>query len=369
MRIGIDGRWFFRGNPSGRVVVRHLLEEMILHHPEHDYFVFLSRRDGDLTFPFPGRAVNLLYLPGANGLLSNCLFLPWRARKLKLDACLSFYFSPPVGHFKKIAWINDVIFLEFPEYFTWRERLYFRPLRLLSRRADRICTLSRSEKERMARLGFAPAEKIVPVALGVAAAYAPAAQHDPRKLVEVKARYGLPDRFLLYVGRLNERKNILHLLEALRALKNNDIRLVLAGDADWKMFDLNGKIGELGLGERVMLLGRIPDADLPGLYALAAVFCYLSYAEGFGLPPLEAMASGVPVVVSACDSLPEVCGPAGTYVDPDQPAGIARAIDTLMSDPRLREEKMALGLEQARSFTWKQSAETLLGVFHDMLSQ
>jgi glycosyltransferase involved in cell wall biosynthesis len=362
MRIGIDGRWFFRGNPSGRVVVRNLLQQLVQNHAEHEYFVFLPRRDRGLQFPFPDSRVHLLYVAGANGLFSNCLFLPWQARKLGLDVCLFFYFSGCFGKYKKIVWINDIIFHAYPDYFTWKERFYFWPIRFLSRWAANILTLSRSEKERMLGFKYAAAEKITVVPLGVDEGFLPLAEHTPSRIREVKAMYALPERFLLYVGRMNERKNILNLLKAVNALEDQNIKLILAGSVDWKMFDLQMKIKELSLQGRVQLLGQVLEADLPVLYAQATVFCFVSLAEGFGLPPLEAMASGVPVVVSDRDSMPEVCSEAAIYVDPQKPEDIAAAIDRLLKDGGLREEKRVKGLLRAKCFTWKESANRLLQV-------
>lgn len=359
MRIGIDGRWLFRGNPSGRVVVRNLAWQLLEHHPENEYFIFLSRRDRQRPWPWQRANVHAVYLPGAIGIVSVCMLLPWKAAKLGLDACLSFHFPPLGGTYKKIVWIDDVIFLEHPEFFTWKERLYFWPIRRLARLADRISTVSRSEMARMARLGFAPAANIACVPDGVDARFRPASGHDARRLREVRERYGLPERYLLYVGRMNVRKNIQNLLLALPRVRDREIRLFLAGKPAWKMFDLPARVAKLGLSGRVVLLGEVADEDLPALYAQATVFCYVSLAEGFGLPPLEAMASGVPAVVSDRDALPEVCGEAGTYVDPARPEAIAAAIDSLLGDPAARERKRRQGLERAGMFTWRQSAEQL----------
>ncbi len=367
MRIGFDGRWFFSGNPSGKVMVGKLLQELILHHPEHDYFVFLPRRERHLEFPWQAPNVRLVHVAGKNGLLVNCFSLPWRARELGLDVCLFFYFSGRFGKYKKIVFVNDITFLAYPEYFTWREKLYFWPIRFLGRWAARICTLSLSEKERMIRFHYASADKIAVVPLGVDEGFLPLSGHDPDRVRAVRERYGLPERFLLYVGRMNERKNISNLLKAMGILQDKKIKLVLAGKVDWKMFDLQEKIMELGLQDRVLLLGQVQETDLPVLYAEATVFCYVSFAEGFGLPPLEAMASGVPVVVSDRDSLPEVCADAGSYVDPLQPGDIAAAIDRLLMDRGLREEKRAKGLLRAKYFSWKQSADQLLQICREVV--
>lgn len=367
MRIGFDGRWFFSGNPSGKVIVRQLLRQLIIHHAEHEYFVFLPRREQHLEFWLQAPHVKIVYTAGKNGFLINCISIPWQARKLDLDVCVFFYFSGVFGRYKKIVFINDITFLAYPEYFTWKERLYFWPMHFLNRRADRICTLSRSEKERIVRFNYAPADKIAVVSLGVDEGFVPLSGHDPQRIQEVKAAYGLPEQFLLYVGRMNERKNILNLLKAVKALEDQNIKLVLAGKVNWKMFDLHLKIKELALQDRVLLLGQVAEADLPVLYALATIFCYVSFAEGFGLPPLEAMASGVPVVVSDRDSLPEVCAEAGSYVDPQKPEDIAAAIDRLLLDPELREEKRANGLLRAKCFPWQESADKLLQVCREVV--
>jgi glycosyltransferase involved in cell wall biosynthesis len=366
MRIGFDGRWFFSGNPSGKVVVRQLLRQLIVHHPEHEYFIFLPRRQRHMEFRLHAPHVKLIYTAGANGFLANCISLPWQARKLGLDVCLFFYFSGVFGKYKKIVFVNDISFFVFPEYFTWKEKLYFWPIRFLCRRAARICTLSCSEKKRMVRFNYAAAARITVVSLGVDEGFAPLSDHAPSRIQEIRTMYGLPERFLLYVGRMNERKNILNLLKAVKALEDQNIKLVLAGKADWKMFDLQVKIKELALQDRVLLIGQVPEADLPALYAQATVFCYVSFAEGFGLPPLEAMASGVPLVVSDRDSLPEVCGEAGNYVDPQNPEDIAAAIDRLLRDPELREQKRAKGLLRAKCFPWKESADKLLQVCREV---
>jgi glycosyltransferase involved in cell wall biosynthesis len=367
MRIGFDGRWFFSGNPSGKVMACKLLQQLIAGHPEHEYFVFLPRRERHLEFRLQAPHVKLIYTTGANGLLANCISLPWQARKLDLDVCVFFYFSGVFGKYKKIVFVNDITFLANPGYFTWKEKLYFRPIRFLNRWAARICTLSRSEKERMVRFKYAATDKIAVVSLGVDERFAPLSEHAQSRIREVRATFGLPDRFLLYVGRMNERKNILNLLKAVNALKDKNIKLVLAGKVDWKMFDLQVKIKELALQDRVLLLGQVAEADLPVLYALATIFCYVSFAEGFGLPPLEAMASGVPVVVSDRDSLPEVCAAAGSYADPQKPEDIAAAIDRLLTDPNLREEKRAKGLLRAKCFSWEKSADKLLQVCREVV--
>jgi glycosyltransferase involved in cell wall biosynthesis len=137
----------------------------------------------------------------------------------------------------------------------------------------------------------------------------------------------------------------------------------LAGSYDWKMFDVKSFIAEHNLQNRVQLLGFVDDVDLPLLYHLSKIFCFISFDEGFGLPPLEAMASGKPVIVANKGSLPEVCGSAGIYVDPNNPKQIGEAITKLISSPTRIIEMSAKGLKQASNFSWKKTGEEFLKMF------
>lgn len=362
LRIGFDAKWFFSGNPSGRVIVRNILDQWLTRPGPHEFYIFLKKEDRFKDFPYQGPHIHPVYVWGRINLLSNLLAVPLKARSLKLDAVIFQYFSPLFSHFKRIVFINDAIYRSHPEYFTLMERLYFSPIRFLARRAHRVCTISESEKGRLVRHKFSPEERIDVVHLGVDKRFKPQPAHDSIALAGVISTYRLPEKFLLYVGRLNARKNLPNLLKALALLKDRSMPLVLAGAYDWKMFDLGPLIGELGIGHRVIYTGFVEDRHLPALYSLAGIFCYVSFDEGFGLPPLEAMASGVPVVVANSGSLPETCGNAGNYVDPFDPADIARAIDLLLADRDLYEKQRNIGLDRAARFTWEQSAANLLSV-------
>ena len=369
MRIGIDAKWFFHGNPSGRVVVQNLVKHLIQGFPENEYYIFLDRRDKQLVFPYAGFNVHLVYLWAGVNLLSNVFVLPFKASGCKLDVCLLQYFTPPFSNFKSITYVHDVIFLSHPEYFTLKERIYLHSIKLLSRFAHRICTGSNNEKKRLAAYRIHNPGKISVIYNGVDNRFRPREMQDSALLRETVVKYGLPDRFLLYVGRLNERKNIANLLESLVHVENKSIPLVLAGSYDWKMFDVEAMIDGLGIRDRVVLTGFVEDQFLHALYALATVFCFVSRDEGFGLPPLEAMASGVPVVVSNCACIPEICGEAGNYVDPDLPGEIAAQIDNLLENEALYSRKREMGLKRSRDFQWDMSAEKILGVVTEVLSE
>jgi glycosyltransferase involved in cell wall biosynthesis len=343
-------------------MVRGMLGEMVAQKGNSEFFIFLRRCDRHLDFPYRGPGIHPVYVVGRPNLLANMFALSWKAWRLKLDAGIFQYFAPPFCRCRRIVIIHDIIFEERPEYFTLAERIYFRPMRWLARRAQVIATISHVEKMRLVRRGYAKEGSIEVLHPGVSDRFKPLEDIPPLRREEVRSRFGLPPRFLLYLGRLNVRKNILALLNALTCLNDQTIPLVLAGAADGKEEDIEAEIRRLGLAERIIRTGYVCDGDLPVLMALATLFCYVSYDEGFGLPVLEAMSCGVPVVVSRKEVLQEICGPAGNYVDPGDPGSIAAAIDRLLADPALRHSQSALGRVQCLQFSWRRSAERLLAL-------
>lgn len=366
MRIGFDGRWFFQGNPSGRVVVRNLLQQLIMHHPEHEYFIFLPRHDRDLPFPFPGPRVHLLYMASVNGLLSNCFLFPWRARKMELDVGIFQYFTPCFSKFRRIVYIHDAIFKTHPHFFPFWERCYFLPMKFFARCAHLIITVSQAEQRQLQALGFSCRGKIEVIANGVSRVFRPVEAHPQDQLRQIALRYSLPDRFILYVGRIDVRKNIPGLLHAFAQLQEINVQLILVGSGDPRKQHIEAIIQKHGIIEKVRFIGWVNDADLPLLYAQACAFVYPSFVEGFGLPPLEALASGVPAVVSDIDVMHEVCGNAALYVNPHDHVSIAAGLRKVMTDIDLRRELRIRGLAQAAKFNWEHSIEKLFDLIVDL---
>ncbi len=366
MKIGLDAKWLFSGNPSGKVVVTNLLKYLIEINELHQLYIFLKKGEENLSFPFPKRNVKLIYVWGKNNQLSNLFVLPKHIRRLKLDVFLSFYFSPLFINCKKVVFVFDAIFKSNPEYFTRKELFYFSTIKPLAQKSDLILTISESEKKRLIRYGIGTQKNVDVIYMGVEPKFRPIEKHNIDEVTRVKLKYNLPDNFLLYVGRLNVRKNIPNLLKAISILKNDSIKMVLVGKFDWKNFNLPEILKELEIVDKVILSGFVDEGDLPILYSLAKLFCFVSYDEGFGLPPLESMASGIPVIVASSGSLPEVCGDAGVYCDPDNPNDIAEKIKTLLSDPILYNEKKQKGLDISQNFNWKSSSQKLLNLFEQL---
>jgi glycosyltransferase involved in cell wall biosynthesis len=259
--------------------------------------------------------------------------------------------------------IHDLSTLLFPQHHTRLHRWFDRfSLPIMARRASAIIADSASTARDVSdRLGVPPG-KVRVVHLGV--------DHDrfhPREPAEARARVqaalNLRPPYVLSVGTLEPRKNLLTLLQACRLLPDTAPTLVLAGGQGWGNQPLSAAIDALGLRKRVAMAGFVDEDLLPDLYAAADAFAYPSLYEGFGLPALEAMACGAPVVASRTSSLPEVVGEAGLLVDPRDPRALAEALQRLAGDAALRRTLSQAGIRQAARFSWERAARETLAVY------
>jgi glycosyltransferase involved in cell wall biosynthesis len=231
------------------------------------------------------------------------------------------------------------------------------------RHADFVTADSENTRNDLTTLLDVEPERVAVVYGGVDPRFHPIT--DEIELQTTRVKYGLFSPFILYVGTIEPRKNLGRLLQAytrLRKKKNIRHRLVIAGGLGWLYHDVLREIEELTADNEVIFLGRVPDDDLPSLYSLADLFVFPSLYEGFGLPPLEAMACGVPVVCSNSSSLPEVVGDAGVLVSPLDTDALSDAIGELLADPVQRAEFGRRGRDRSRLFTWDRSARQLLDI-------
>ena len=272
---------------------------------------------------------------------------------------------PPVLHARTLVTVHDLSFMRVPECSDPRLRSYLMDVVPASvRRADVVLADSYSTRADVIELLGVDPSRVEVVYAGVEERFQ--RERDADVLAAVRSRYQLPERFVLGLGTLQPRKNFPRLIEAyarLVATMGPGIRLVIAGGPGWKFEDIFRRVEELGLRDSVLLPGYVADEHLPALYSLADVFVFPSLYEGFGLPPLEAMACGTPVVASNVSSLPEVVGDAALKVDPFDVAALSEAMARLLSDAPVRAELIQRGLDQARRFTWPQSAIALLQVY------
>jgi glycosyltransferase involved in cell wall biosynthesis len=260
-------------------------------------------------------------------------------------------------------------FFLYPQLHTRSKQAFF-PLtiRASARSADAIIAVSESTRADSIRLLGIPGEKIIATPLGVDPAFRPI--RDLESLDVVRQRYNLPDRFILYVGLVEPRKNLSGLIRAYRSALEGGIahRLVVVGRFGWSYQQVLDEIEALGLQERVQFTGYIPQADLPIVYNLASLFVYPTLYEGFGLPALEAMACGTPVVTSNVASLPEIIGEAGVLIPPGDQQALSQALQDVLSDPGLQTHLAIKGPQQASQFTWERTARQTLQVYRQVLA-
>jgi glycosyltransferase involved in cell wall biosynthesis len=273
---------------------------------------------------------------------------------------------PRLRRARSVFTLHDTAYIHQPQYHLPRNRIYLRLMmpRFLAR-SDAVIAVSEHTRRDAERWYGLTGSRLHVIPEGVDAAFHPVT--DAGVVADVRARYHLPQRFILYVGTIEPRKNLVTLLEAYSALRaggrHADVGLVIAGGKGWLYGDFFTRLRALGLEDSVRLTGYVPEADLPPLMSSADVFAFPSSFEGFGLPPLEAMASGVPVVSSNASSLPEVVGEAGLLVPPQDVGGWTEALGRLLADSQLSAELRGRGLERAKLFTWEAAARKTLAVY------
>lgn len=277
--------------------------------------------------------------------------------------------APLASRCPTVVTVHDLSFLRFPEAFRRANRTYLAWItRLSTRRAARVIAVSESTRRDVIDLCGVPEARVVTVPNGVDEQYCPA---EPAAVAEFRRRKGLPERFLLYLGTLEPRKNLEALIAAYARLPERAgagrPKLVIAGGKGWFFETIFARVAELGLADDVLFPGYVPAAELPWWYRAAELFVYPSRFEGFGLPVLEAMACGTPVVTTTASSLPEVAGDAALLVDPDDTAGLTAALSRVLTDAALRADLGEAGLRQAARFSWARTAAQTAQVYRAIL--
>jgi glycosyltransferase involved in cell wall biosynthesis len=368
MRIGFDLRPFLREETGVGVYLRNLLFELAGLDAENEYFLFSAswkdRFAADRVPPFarghfrdhrwPVRAVNFLWQdlgrPTLDRLFGTRLDLTHSATPLPL---------PTRG--RTIVTVCDLFYMEDPGRADREARRKFlRKTEGALRAADGIITISDFSRRGIVERFGIPQEKIKTTYLGLSPEFA--APPRPERVAALRKEFGLPGDFLLFVGASEPRKNLPGLLQALSILHRSGrkIPLVLVGRAGGDSNRLASQIGELGLRDWVRAAGYRPDADVHALYAAATALVFPSFAEGFGLPLLEAMACGLPAAVSGCSALPEIGGDAAVYFDPADAEQMAAVIGGLLGDEPRRQELREKGRLRARDFAWSKTAAATL---------
>jgi glycosyltransferase involved in cell wall biosynthesis len=281
------------------------------------------------------------------------------------------YVLPPLTPCKAVVTIHDCIHLRFPQYLPNRlGYAYARSsLWVAAHRSNRVLTVSDASKRDILRYFHVPEGKIDVIYNAIDERFGERPAED--EVNRVRERYQLNDPFILYAGNIKPHKNLERLIEAFHILRRHDlehVKLLIIGDEISKYATLRRAVHRHKLHKHVRFFGFVPDQTLAILYRLADVFVFPSLYEGFGLPPLEAMASGTPVVTSNVSSLPEVVGDAALLIDPYDPEGIAHAMRRVLTEPALRDELTRRGLARASEFSWDRSVRRVREIYDEVLS-
>lgn len=287
---------------------------------------------------------------------------PFAARRDRLDLMHSMAFATPrLAPCPVVVTIYDLSFIENPETFPAAQRRYLAAeTAYSSRQATRLIAISESGRRDIHRVYGTPLSRIDVIAPGVGAAYRPLSADE---VAAFRRRQGLPDTFLLHVGTLQPRKNIPVLLEALAHLGRPGLPLVLIGGKGWSYEAIFARVSALGLGDQVRFAGYVADEELPLWYGAASALVVPSLYEGFGLPIVEALACGTPVVAADSSSLPEAGGDVALYFDPRDPAELAARLATTLDDPAIRARARTAGPAHAAHFSWARAGQETAAVY------
>ncbi|HKP54198.1 MAG TPA: glycosyltransferase family 1 protein [Chloroflexia bacterium] len=301
------------------------------------------------------------------------LVLPFAAARMKLDLLhCPVSVRPFISPCPVVITIHDLIFLRYPKSYHPAKQFYLRAMsRWSAKHARHIIAVSEATRQdAIEMLGVSPC-RVTTIHNGVGEQFIPLPSEE---IEHFRQQHDLSGRTILYLGTLEPRKNITLLLDAFKEIEARpeyaDVKLIIGGSKGWYYDEIFATAERLGLTgtDRVRFLGRVPDEELPLWYNVADVFAYPSLYEGFGLPPLEAMSCGTPVVVSNTSALPEVVGDAGLLLNPEDAAGWATAFMDLLNNRAIAQELAARGLRQAQKFNWQRAAEETLQVYRKALS-
>jgi glycosyltransferase involved in cell wall biosynthesis len=364
VRIGIDARKLHDFGIG--TYIRNLLRQLARLDGQSEY-VLVSRPDDVPALASLGGNFRAVAEPSGNYTIAEQLRIPLALARERVTLFHApHYVLPPLVRCKSVVTIHDVIHLMFPQYLPSRMALAYARMSigLAARRATRVMTVSESSKRDILRYVDIPPEKVDVIYNAYDERFG--VEPEEEAVLRVRERYQLHDEFVLYAGNVKPHKNLERLIEAFYLVRKSGLdhlKLVLIGDDISKYFALRRAVHQYQLHPYVRFLGYLPEETLAVMYRLAGVFVFPSLYEGFGLPPLEAMASGTPVVTSNVSSMPEVAGDAAVLVDPYEPQAIADGITKVLTDETLRADLRRKGLARAKQFSWEQSVRRIHDIY------
>jgi len=367
MRVAIDARKLHDFGIG--TYIRNLLRQLARIDRETDYVLLSPQTDLDIAAQL-GPNFRTVLEPSPNYSLREQIHVPWVLRRERPDVFHApHYVLPPAVPCRSVVTIHDCIHLMFPQYLPNKAAYAYARVSMWAavKRSNCILTVSEASKRDILHFFNVAPEKIVVV-------YNAIDDHfwltpPEEEVARVRERYQLDHQFVLYVGNIKPHKNLVRLIEAFDELRRSgpeELKLLIIGDEISKLPSLRRAVHRHKLHKHVRFLGYVSDGTLRILYRLASLFVFPSLYEGFGLPPLEAMASGTPVVTSNQSSLPEVTGDAAVLVDPYDVSSIVDGMRRVLTDPVLAANLRRRGPERAREFSWPRSVQKIRAVYEQV---
>jgi glycosyltransferase involved in cell wall biosynthesis len=370
MKIGIMLRHYEQQEGGVKVYTKKLLPLLFSLGSRHQFVLIYQNPKLIGTYAdYPNVEEVAVAMPGT--VPWDQIAVPWMARRKRVDLIFNPKFTIPFfSKAKKMFVLHGSEWFNIPEHFLKHDRWYFNFfVPLYCRYSDAFVAVSNAVKADVVKHTGVDPRKVFPIHNGFdPTLFAPV--RDPERLREVREKYKLPERFILWCGQIESRKNVARLLRAFARIKDEvPHQLVLAGEQRWSTRAELQVMRELRLEDRVCLPGWIQHADLPTVYSLADLFAFPSLYEGFGIPLIEAMACGCPIVTANTCAPPEVLDGSGWLVDPLNVEDIAAGMKIVLSDFQLRTGMIAKGIERSKAFSWARCAEQVLDVFDSLDSQ
>ena len=365
MRIAVNTRFLLKDYLEGYgFFIHETFKRIVINHPEHE-FIFLFDRPYEKEFVFAANVTPVVIGPPARHPILWKWWYDYKVtaalKKYKADVFVS------AGGFLSLRTsvpqcvvVHDLSFLHYPSFIRKSHLLYLKnQTPAFLKKAKRIATVSMFSKEDIIKHYAIDAGKIDVVYSAVKYGYSPV---DAAARETIKERCADGKEYFIYVGAIHPRKNLMNLLKAFSIFKKrlkSNMQLIIAGRLAWKFDEFTDGLKTYKYREDVKLLGYLPQQELINLTGSAYALLYPSFFEGFGVPPLEAMNCGVPVIASAASSIPEICGDAALFVNPESIEDIADKMMALYKDEKLRNELIAKGYVQAKKYSWDITADLL----------
>lgn len=366
MRVGIDSRLAYYRMGGISQYTLHLIQALADLPGSEEYVIFRSRKDSRDFLPSGNDRFSSVsaWTPCHHRLERWTLMLELLPHRLDVHHSPDFI-PPNGGASRRIITVHDLTFLYYPEFLTTDSRRYYADqIRWAVSAADHISADSEATKQDLIEMLRVPAEKITTIYLAAGSQHT--AVYSPESIAATLAEFNLPQGCILAVGTLEPRKNyetLLHAYYQWRLNRHGDLPLVIVGGRGWLYDEFFETIRKLGLNENVFFMEGVSDIQLAHFYRAAGVLAVPSYYEGFGLPALEAMHAGCPVIASDRGSLIEVVGKAALKINPDDVEAWADALDRVLSDASLASRLVNEGYLQAQKFTWAKTAQATLGLY------